>query len=223
MSSFLRSIRTLCHLHRINYSSSRARLQSTSKSQARRHRRVGSGSPDTESPSQSRHGSISAVATNEASSSALAVMESLWDSLEQWFLLLAEEVNRVEAREGRHGMDVAQPEESRDKETQAVPGKNCYMSVCTVNTQMSGFNNFIAWLKSHFGDDVYFGRSCCHKNVKYNMVASGNHSVLDKDWACNIFFAKMCPQVGPQHLRGLSGYHSFKNTYECMSFLSLDW
>jgi hypothetical protein len=126
MPSFLRSVRTLCHLHRISYSGYPARFQSTSKAHVKRHRRTGSYDLDSDSPSSSRHSSIGTDKTPEASACALAAMESLWESLEQWFILLEEEVSKVETKESQQTTNVELESTSTTvgDDAQGIPAKS---------------------------------------------------------------------------------------------------
>ena len=131
MPSFLRSVRTLCHLHRISHNAYPARFQLTNKAHAKRHRRTGSNGPDIDSPSNSRHSSFGSERASEASACAMVAMESLWESLEQWFILLAEEVNKVETRESQQTMK-PELESNTVDDTQGIPGMCTSPIVCCV-------------------------------------------------------------------------------------------
>ncbi|XP_065829938.1 E3 ubiquitin-protein ligase HACE1-like isoform X2 [Oscarella lobularis] len=99
---FLRFLRILCHLQQSTSSFQICHLSSssvTSRFQVKKHRR----SPSLESPSTSRRGSSAESSetigvVQEASEKSVSLMESLWEVLEQWFLLLANEVSQSDVK-----------------------------------------------------------------------------------------------------------------------------
>eukprot|EP00118_Oscarella_pearsei_P013755 m.113438 g.113438 ORF g.113438 m.113438 type:complete len:447 (+) comp37458_c1_seq34:1355-2695(+) len=113
---FLRSLRILCHLQWVcTFTIARS---SGSRSHTKRHRR--SASAELADPSNSRRGSQesnSSTGVQEASDKIFLQMESLWNVLEEWFVLLAKEVSRAEERE----ISTKQP----DQETEERHSQPC--------------------------------------------------------------------------------------------------
>eukprot|EP00118_Oscarella_pearsei_P013757 m.113286 g.113286 ORF g.113286 m.113286 type:complete len:1025 (+) comp37458_c1_seq4:1355-4429(+) len=141
---FLRSLRILCHLQWVcTFTIARS---SGSRSHTKRHRR--SASAELADPSNSRRGSQesnSSTGVQEASDKIFLQMESLWNVLEEWFVLLAKEVSRAEERE----ISTKQPDQETE-ERHSQPSEVAMARISSVEVASMIVNTTPAYMRHAF-------------------------------------------------------------------------